>query len=81
MFLGRARRFSAPAAQSFIEQPTIREFIDRGGLNENPSGLPGVTPGNGNITLVQREIDDTAALSAAWMSGTPLFAERSGYAL
>lgn len=56
------------------EQPTIREFIDRGGLNENPSGLPGVTPGNGNITLVQRELDDTAALGAAWNAGTPLFA-------
>ena len=56
------------------EQPTIREFIDRGGLNENPSGLPGVTPGNGNIQLVQRELDDAGALGTAWTSGTPLFA-------
>jgi hypothetical protein len=56
------------------EQPTIREFIDRGGLNENPSGLPGVTPGNGTIQLVQRELDDTGALSAAWLGKTPLFA-------
>jgi Carboxypeptidase regulatory-like domain/TonB dependent receptor len=56
------------------EQPTIREFIDRGALNENPSGLPGVTPGNGTIQLVQRELDDTAALSAAWLGKTPLFA-------
>ncbi len=56
------------------EQPTIREFIDRGGLNENPSGLPGVTPGNGDITLVQREIDDPVALGAAWTAKTPLFA-------
>ena len=56
------------------EQPTIREFIDRGGLNENPSGLPGVTPGNGNMTLVQRELDDPVALSTAWQAGTPLFA-------
>jgi len=56
------------------EQPTIREFIDRGGLNENPSGLPGVTPGNGTIQLVTREIDDPVALSQAWLAGTPLFA-------
>ena len=56
------------------EQPTIREFVDRGGLNENPSGLEGVTPGNGNMTLVQREIDDTTALHDAWIGGTPLFA-------
>ena len=56
------------------EQPTIREFIDRGGLNENPSGIAGVTPGNGTIQLVTREIDDTAALGAAWLAGTPLFA-------
>ncbi len=58
-----------------FEQPTIREFIDRGGLNENPSGLPGVTPGNGNITLVQRELDDPVALGAAWIGKTPLFAD------
>ena len=57
-----------------LEQPTIREFIDSGGLNENPSGLPGVTPGNGNISLVERELDDTAALAAAWQAKTPLFA-------
>ena len=62
------------------EQPTIREFIDRGGLNENPSGLEGVTPGNGNITLVQREIDDTTALHDAWVNGTPLFASAIGSA-
>lgn len=57
------------------EQPTIREFIDRGGLNENPSGLPGVTPGNGTIQLVTRELDDPIALSKAWLAGTPLFAD------
>jgi hypothetical protein len=57
-----------------FEQPTIREFIDRGGINENPSGLPGVTPGNGTIQLVTRELDDTAALAAAWANGTNLFA-------
>jgi len=56
------------------EQPTIRQFIDRGGLNENPSGIAGVTPGNGNIQLVTREIDDTTALSQAWLAKTPLFA-------
>ncbi|MBS1853261.1 MAG: TonB-dependent receptor [Acidobacteria bacterium] len=55
-------------------QPTIREFIDRGGLNENPSGLPGVTPGTGNMTLAQRELDDPAVLTTAWQTGTPLFA-------
>jgi len=57
------------------EQPTIREFIDRGGLNENPSGLAGVTPGNGTINLVERELDDTSALHDAWIAGTPLFAQ------
>ncbi|MBZ5571685.1 MAG: carboxypeptidase regulatory-like domain-containing protein [Acidobacteriia bacterium] len=56
------------------EQPTIREFVDRGGLNENPSGLAGVTPGTGNIQLVTREIDDTTQLSNAWLGKTPLFA-------
>jgi hypothetical protein len=57
-----------------FEQPTIRQFIDSGGLNENPSGLSGVAPGNGNITLVQREIDDPTTLGAAWVAKTPLFA-------
>ena len=61
-----------------FEQPTIREFIDSGGLNENPSGLPGVTPGTGNINLALRELDDTAALAAAWSAKTPLFAGAQG---
>ena len=55
-------------------QPTIREFVDRAGLNINPSGLAGVTPGTGNISLVQREIDDPTILTDAWQNGTPLFA-------
>ena len=63
------------------EQPTIRQFIDRGGLNENPSGLPGVTPGNGNIQLVQRELDDAGALSTAWTSGNPAVCRGAYYAL
>jgi hypothetical protein len=61
-----------------FEQPTIREFIDSGGLNENPSGIPGVTPGTGNINLALRELDDTAALAAAWSAKTPLFAGAQG---
>jgi hypothetical protein len=54
------------------EQPTIREFIDRGGLNENPSGAAGVDPGNGTIQVFSRFIDGTD-LTAAWLAGTPLF--------
>lgn len=57
-----------------FEQPTIREFVDRAGLQINPSGIPGVTPGNGTITLVQREQDDPTILTTAWQTGTPLFA-------
>jgi len=35
-------------------QPSIRTFMfNGGGLNLNPSGLPGVTPGNGNITTYE----------------------------
>lgn len=55
------------------EQATIRQFIDRGGFNENPSGVTGVSPGTGTIDVASREIDDSASLSAAWNAGTPLF--------
>jgi hypothetical protein len=72
--LGTGKTVLRAGGAIIFEQPTIREFIDRGGLNENPSGLPGVTPGNGNITLVQRELDDPVALGAAWNAKTPLFA-------
>ena len=77
---GTGRTVLRAGGALIYEQPTIREFIDRGGLNENPSGLEGVTPGNGNITLVQREIDDTTVLHDAWVNGTPLFASAIGSA-
>ncbi|MBZ5705022.1 MAG: TonB-dependent receptor [Acidobacteriia bacterium] len=54
------------------EQPTIREFIDRGGLNENPSGAIGVTPGNGTIQVFSRSVPGSG-LTTAWLAKTPLF--------
>jgi hypothetical protein len=60
------------------EQPTIRQYIDTGGLNENPSGATFIdldgnaVQGNGNIQVVQRRVS-TSALTAAWANGTPLF--------
>lgn len=35
-------------------QPSIRTFINSGGLNLNPSGVDGVTPGNGTINTFLR---------------------------
>jgi len=37
-----------------FEQPSIRTFINSGGLNLNPSGVAGVAPGTGNINTFLR---------------------------
>ncbi len=60
------------------EQPTIRQFIDTGGLNENPSGAVFVdangneVQGNGNIQVASRRVS-AGAMTQAWADGTPLF--------
>ncbi|HMK23526.1 MAG TPA: hypothetical protein VK466_14415, partial [Terriglobales bacterium] len=74
---GSGKTVLRAGAAMIYEQPTIRTFIDNGGLNENPSGVPGVTPGNGTIDVTARTLTDSAALSAAWAAGTPLFGNSS----
>jgi len=60
------------------EQPTIRQFIDTGGLNENPSGATFIDQngnpfsGNGNIQVASRRVS-ASFLTTAWANGTPLF--------
>lgn len=54
------------------EQPAISEFVTRGGLNDNPSGAAGVTPGTGNIQVFSR-FPDGSDLSPLWLAGSPLF--------
>jgi hypothetical protein len=54
-------------------QPSIRTFMfSGGGLNENPSGLAGVTPGNGTITTFSRSVTGGAGLNWGMTNG-PIF--------
>jgi len=53
-------------------QPSIRTFMfNGGGLNLNPSGLAGVTPGNGNITSFLVSGADTSYIN--WTPAGPIF--------
>ena len=53
-------------------QPSIRTFMfSGGGLNLNPSGLSGVTPGNGNITTFFVSGADTGLIN--WTPAGPVF--------
>ena len=53
-------------------QPSIRTFMfNGGGLNLNPSGLPGVTPGNGNITTYELTGGDPSLIN--WSVAGPIF--------
>ena len=59
-----------------FEQPSIRTFMfNGGGLNLNPSGVAGVTPGNGNITSFLVESFDGTQLN--WDPG-PVFPAAAG---
>ncbi|MGA8142515.1 MAG: TonB-dependent receptor [Candidatus Acidiferrales bacterium] len=59
-----------------FDQPSIRDFMfNGGGLNLNPSGIPGVTPGNGNITSFLVESFDGTQLN--WDPG-PVFPASAG---
>jgi hypothetical protein len=75
---GSGRTILRAGGAIIYEQPTIRQYIDTGGLNENPSGAIFVdangnaVQGNGNIQVAQRRVS-TGALTAAWANGTPLF--------
>ena len=54
-------------------QPSIRTFMfNGGGLNENPSGIAGVTPGNGTITTFARSQNDGTNINWGVTSG-PIF--------
>ena len=47
-----------------FEQPSIRTFMfSGGGLNLNPSGVPGVSPGNGTITSFLVDSRDTSVIN------------------
>jgi hypothetical protein len=53
-------------------QPSIRTFMfSGGGLNLNPSGLPGVTPGNGTINSFLVTNGDASELN--WSVAGPIF--------
>jgi len=53
-------------------QPSIRTFMfSSGGLQLNPSGSPGVTPGNGNITSFLVTNGDASQLN--WSVAGPIF--------
>jgi len=59
-----------------FEQPSIRTFaFNGGGLNLNPSGIPGVTPGNGNITSFL--VDSVDGTQLSWDPG-PVFPVSAG---
>jgi len=53
-------------------QPSIRTFMfSSGGLNLNPSGLPGVTPGNGNMDSFLVTNGDASQIN--WSVDGPIF--------
>jgi carboxypeptidase family protein/TonB-dependent receptor-like protein len=56
-----------------FEQPSIRTFMfSGGGLNLNPSGLAGVSPGNGTITSFLADSTDSTLVNWGTTSG-PVF--------
>jgi hypothetical protein len=52
------------------EQPTMRTFVDKSGLQLNPSGAQGVTPGNGTISVMSRTL---SASQINWSLAGPIF--------
>jgi hypothetical protein len=63
-----------------FEQPSIRTFMfSGGGLNLNPSGLLGVTPGNGTITNFLQISSDPSQIN--WNQTGPIFPVTAGGAL
>jgi Carboxypeptidase regulatory-like domain/TonB dependent receptor len=57
-----------------FEQPTIRQFVDNGAFNENPSGLPGVTPGNGTMQVTTKFLstgDINWSQAGPWFNANP----------
>jgi hypothetical protein len=53
-------------------QPSIRTFMfSGGGLNLNPSGIAGVTPGTGTITAFEVESEDPTFIN--WSLAGPIF--------
>ncbi|MGA8074135.1 MAG: TonB-dependent receptor, partial [Candidatus Acidiferrales bacterium] len=53
-------------------QPSIRTFMfSGGGLNLNPSGIAGVTPGTGTITSFEVESEDPSFIT--WNTDGPIF--------
>ena len=69
---GTGRTVLRAAGGLIFDQPSIRTFaFNGGGLNLNPSGIPGVTPGNGSITSFLVESFDGSQLG--WDGGGPVF--------
>jgi len=61
-----------------FEQPSIRTFMfNGGGLNLNPSGIPGVPPGTGTITSFLVESSDGTQVNWGNNSG-PIFPASAG---
>jgi hypothetical protein len=56
------------------EQPSIRTFMfSGGGLNLNPTGVPGVTPGGGTLTTFLQESSDPTLINWGVDPTTPVF--------
>jgi Carboxypeptidase regulatory-like domain/TonB dependent receptor len=51
-------------------QPSIRTFVNSAGLNYNPSGVPGVSPGNGTINTFLRFLSGS---DVNWTGTGPVF--------
>jgi hypothetical protein len=74
---GTGRTVLRVAGGLIFDQPSIRTFaFNGGGLNLNPSGIPGVTPGNGSITSFLVESFDGTQLG--WDGGGPVFPQAAG---
>jgi hypothetical protein len=68
--LGTGKTVLRAGGGLIFERPVIRDFINSAGLNFNPSGIAGITPGNGTITSFLR----TLSSSDVNFTGTgPLF--------
>ena len=73
---GKGKTVVRAAFGMIFEQPSIRTFMfNGGGLNLNPSGLDGVTPGNGNITSFLHVQTDNTGIN--WSQNGNVFPDAS----
>jgi hypothetical protein len=53
---GNGKTVVRAAGGIIFEQPVIRTFVNSTGLNLNPSGIAGISPGNGTMTTFDRSL-------------------------